>query len=168
MGTHIQANSPLKRSMWYTKWPHRFLLTMIAYHQLWWLSKNWKFHFWKVSWCLLGIIILVGILKGNSVGKSATELLGLLGFRTHFVVMLWAAVCFRKDCINHSACVFQTKTREAHQQQALYNLSNKHTGPWTWKKKNRKIYALLHKESVELRRKIKLTMLRRTLLSMLD
>ena len=56
---------------------------------------------------------MVGMLKGNSLGESATELLGLLGFRTHFVVMLWAAVCFRKDCINHSACVFQTKTREA-------------------------------------------------------
>ena len=33
---------------------------------------------------------------------------------------------------------------------------------------DREIYALLHKESVELRRKTKLTMLGRTLLSMLD
>ena len=33
---------------------------------------------------------------------------------------------------------------------------------------DREIYALLHKESVELRRKTKLTMLERTLLSMLD
>ena len=33
---------------------------------------------------------------------------------------------------------------------------------------DREIYALLHKESVELRRKTKLTMLRRTLLSLLD